>query len=508
MTSWADELDEEEKQQPQRESNAWKTGKNPWGVGQTQKKEEQPKSSIVDDSDFPLPGKEKAPREQSSSNGRANDDRRVDERREERRDDYRPRNDRPPREDYRQREDRDDRRRDDRPPRDDYRQREDRDDRRRDYQPRERREFYGHDDREGREDRRSSEREDDRFGGPRRGGFGKGGFNRRDREPREQKPREPIPFPTQAPFTAFVGNLPFTINTDDLQQFFAAEGCKVAHIRIIATPDGKLKGYGYVEFEDLESLKTAVGMNDQPLMERPLKIDVAEGKPKQEDRPWKKRDSSPPRDSTSPSEPAKERPKIALQPPSEARKAAAPSEAYKSSKSNPFGEAKPRDENEILKKKEEERKQRETTTPKSETVKEDAPLSPKKPEDKPLEERKPREEPFRPAQRKDDRPPRRDDRPPRDDNRRDDRGPRRDDRGPRRDDNRGPRRDDNRGPRRDDNRGPRRDDNRRDDKPRSAQPNNTTSVPAAKRAPWAPKQEEPKAVQSANIFGVLGEEDE
>jgi hypothetical protein len=32
-------------------------------------------------------------------------------------------------------------------------------------------------------------------------------------------------------------------------------------------------------------------------------------------------------------------------------------------------------------------------------------------------------------------------------------------------------------------------------------------VPAAKRAPWAPKQEEAKEVQSANAFALLQEED-
>jgi len=504
MTSWADELDEEEKQQPQRESNAWKKG-NPWGIGAQKKEESAQKSAHVDDSDFPLPGKEKAPRDQPTSNGRPTDERRVEERRDDRRDDYR-RNER--RDDYRREERRDER--DDRPPRDDYR---------RDRAPRERREreFYGHDDREGRDERRSSDRDDERGFG-RRGGFGKG-FNRREREPRESKPREPIPFPTQAPFTAFVGNLPFSVGPDDLHQFFSAESCKVAHIRIIADGSGKPKGYGYVEFEDLESLKAAVGLDGQSLFDRQLKIDVAEAKPKQEDRPWKKRDSSPPRESSSPSSEApKERPKLVLQSRTEAPKAAAPSDAYKSAKSNPFGEAKPRDENEILKKKEEERKQRETSAPKSDEQKSESEeaTSPKKTEEKRDEERKPREDSFRTASRPNDRGPRRDDErgPRRDDNR----GPRRDDergpRGPRRDDERGPRRDDNRGPRRDD-RGPRRDDNRRDDrgprrddKPRNNQAsNNSTSVPAAKRAPWAPKQDEPKEVQSANIFGLLQEED-
>lgn len=248
-------------------------------------------------------------------------------------------------------------------------------------------------------------------------------------------------------------------------------------------------------------------MNGQTLFERELKIDVAEAKPKQEERPWKKRDSSPAREPSSNSDAPKERPKIALQPRSEAPKPAAPSEVYKNSKSNPFGEAKPRDENEILKKKEEERKQREAAVVKTEqSPKETAqPASPNKSEEKregsqEREDRKPHEEPFRPATRpKDDRPRRdREDRPRRDDSRRDDRPPRRDD-------NRGPRRDD-RGPRRDDNR---RDDKgpRRDDKPRNNNQTNNTTVPAAKRAPWAPKQEEPKQVQSANIFGLLQEED-
>jgi len=109
------------------------------------------------------------------------------------------------------------------------------------------------------------------------GGEGRGYRDREPREPREQK--EPVPFPTQAPYTAFVGNLPYDITKDELFDFFS-QSCAVLNVRLLMNREtNRQKGFGYVEFQDLESLKQAVQLNGETLIDRPLRIDVAEAKP-------------------------------------------------------------------------------------------------------------------------------------------------------------------------------------------------------------------------------------
>ncbi|KAI8064358.1 hypothetical protein BC940DRAFT_306053 [Gongronella butleri] len=111
-----------------------------------------------------------------------------------------------------------------------------------------------------REGRRESQ--DRGFGGP------------RDREPRAFPPRTPVAMPTEPPFTAHVANLAFEVNEDDVAQFF--ENQKIANIRILRDRTERSKGYGYVEFEDLESLKGAMELSNQEMMGRPVRINVAE----------------------------------------------------------------------------------------------------------------------------------------------------------------------------------------------------------------------------------------
>ena len=48
----------------------------------------------------------------------------------------------------------------------------------------------------------------------------------------------------------------------------------------------KAKGFGYVVFQDLDSLKRAVELNGENLLDRPLRIDVAESRNERED-PYK-----------------------------------------------------------------------------------------------------------------------------------------------------------------------------------------------------------------------------
>jgi len=139
-----------------------------------------------------------------------------------------------------------------------------------------------------------------------------------DREPREQ--REPVPLPTSPPYTAFVGNLPFQANEEDLYACFRELSIKQVRL---STRDGKSRGFGYVEFEDVESLAKALEFSGRHLLDRRLKVDVATERSKEERPPrkfgdddnrrkWRdENNSSPQTDSNSPKQ---ERKKLELKP--------------------------------------------------------------------------------------------------------------------------------------------------------------------------------------------------
>ncbi|ORY98094.1 hypothetical protein BCR43DRAFT_490865 [Syncephalastrum racemosum] len=107
----------------------------------------------------------------------------------------------------------------------------------------------------------------------------RGGFERRDRftSPRSERfaPRAPVELPTEPPFTCHVANLSFDANEDDLADFFAQT--KIANIRILRDRDEqRSKGFGYVEFEDLDSLKAALELSGESLQGRTIRVSVAE----------------------------------------------------------------------------------------------------------------------------------------------------------------------------------------------------------------------------------------
>jgi len=84
--------------------------------------------------------------------------------------------------------------------------------------------------------------------------------------------RDDVPLPTQPPYTAFVGNLAFDLGESDLEQFFQ----NVKSVKIIKDRDEKPKGFGYVEFEDLDGLKAAITNSGQVLSGRTIRVSVAE----------------------------------------------------------------------------------------------------------------------------------------------------------------------------------------------------------------------------------------
>lgn len=87
-------------------------------------------------------------------------------------------------------------------------------------------------------------------------------------------PREDLPLPSQPPFTAFVGNLAFDLTEAELGDFFAPAQPKT--VKIIRDREDKPKGFGYVEFEDVEALKDAISKSGSSFSGRVIRISVAE----------------------------------------------------------------------------------------------------------------------------------------------------------------------------------------------------------------------------------------
>ncbi|KAJ2962510.1 hypothetical protein NQZ79_g2372 [Umbelopsis isabellina] len=264
----------------------------------------------------------------------------------------------------------------------------------------------------------------DRYGGDdsREDSFSRG--PRRDDDRPRFASRPPAELPTEPPFTAHIANLSFDAVEDDLADFFkdmkvdrtsCYESTKVLRDRETDRP----KGYGYIEFEDQESLKSALTLSGEPLANRPIRVNIADPPKERTDRVPDRTETSSWR-RTTPLEPTSqsreprrgygfggdrdgprggfrdreggdrerggfsdrgrdtswsggafsakrgnlggrdapsERPRLQLQPRSSTGGGASQaSDAPRSNKSNPFGAAKPIDSDEALKRLEEKRK--------------------------------------------------------------------------------------------------------------------------------------------------------
>ena len=81
--------------------------------------------------------------------------------------------------------------------------------------------------------------------------------------------------PREPPFTARIGNLSYDIDPEDVYKFFDA--LNVKNIRLLREGDsesGRLRGFGYADFEDRQSLIDALGMNDHILKNRKIRINL------------------------------------------------------------------------------------------------------------------------------------------------------------------------------------------------------------------------------------------
>ncbi|XP_056654134.1 eukaryotic translation initiation factor 4B isoform X1 [Monodelphis domestica] len=92
------------------------------------------------------------------------------------------------------------------------------------------------------------------------------------REPNIDRSR----LPKSPPYTAFLGNLPYDVTEDSIKDFF--RGLNISAVRLPREPSNpeRLKGFGYAEFEDLDSLLSALSLNEESIGNRRIRVDVAD----------------------------------------------------------------------------------------------------------------------------------------------------------------------------------------------------------------------------------------
>ncbi|BFZ22692.1 hypothetical protein BsWGS_25731 [Bradybaena similaris] len=78
--------------------------------------------------------------------------------------------------------------------------------------------------------------------------------------------------PTNGPFSAYVGNIPYDAKESDLMQFFSK--LDVDTVRLIYD-GGRPKGYAYVDFKNRDSLLEALTYHEKDYMGRAIRVDLA-----------------------------------------------------------------------------------------------------------------------------------------------------------------------------------------------------------------------------------------
>lgn len=84
--------------------------------------------------------------------------------------------------------------------------------------------------------------------------------------------------PTEPPYTAYVGNLPYGVVQGDVDKIFVNQNVK--GVRLVKDREtDRFKGFCYVEFEELVDLTSALDLNGVVVVDgNPIKIDIADGK--------------------------------------------------------------------------------------------------------------------------------------------------------------------------------------------------------------------------------------
>ncbi|HEU5398794.1 MAG TPA: RNA-binding protein [Gammaproteobacteria bacterium] len=78
----------------------------------------------------------------------------------------------------------------------------------------------------------------------------------------------------------YVGNLPFSVNEEQLRGVFAQYG-DISELSLIMDRDtGRPKGFGFITFANQQAAEKALEQNGKDLGGRPLRVNIATDKPR------------------------------------------------------------------------------------------------------------------------------------------------------------------------------------------------------------------------------------
>lgn len=113
------------------------------------------------------------------------------------------------------------------------------------------------------------------------------------------KPIDMSKIPTIPPFNAFIGNLPFDTEQQDVVDLLndntdkdVSDSNSITNVKLIRDREGKLKGFGYVEFASREALQKALErQGNLSIRGRSIRIDIADSDHGDHSNPTRSRDS-------------------------------------------------------------------------------------------------------------------------------------------------------------------------------------------------------------------------
>ncbi|GAB1600440.1 cleavage stimulation factor subunit 2-like [Argonauta hians] len=99
-----------------------------------------------------------------------------------------------------------------------------------------------------------------------------------------QQPNPPLTAAERAARSVFVGNIPYEATEEQLKEIFAQAGPVVSFRLVYDRETGKPKGYGFCEYQDIETAQSAMrNLNNYDFNGRPLRVGVAAGEQNKEE---------------------------------------------------------------------------------------------------------------------------------------------------------------------------------------------------------------------------------
>lgn len=81
--------------------------------------------------------------------------------------------------------------------------------------------------------------------------------------------------PRRPPYTAYIANLPYDVDEEQIMEVFERAKLRIEQVRLMKDEGGRLRGYGYADFQDRDSLVDVLTMTDLAVNNRKMRIDLA-----------------------------------------------------------------------------------------------------------------------------------------------------------------------------------------------------------------------------------------